>query len=263
MGKRIRTAAKWAFVVLCALGILWFCMPVLHGGFGEGSAFGVGVCGMGIVLAVWAPKWARRGGWRRALCTAWAALYILGLGWAGYLTGLILSFQAAEPPGNLNVVVLGAQVYSAERMGMSLTNRVARARDYLEEYPQTACIVTGGMGGNEPCPESLAAKNALVRGGIAPDRIYMEDKSRNTRQNLEFAMELAKKEGLDTRVVVVSQNFHLYRAVRLARAAGFEAYGLPAETDPIIFPSYYGRELLSLTKWYLEELLQAAGGPSQ
>ena len=255
MGKRVRKLGKWAFAALCVLGILWFCMPILHGGFGEGSVFGVAVCGLGLALVLWAPKWARRGGWRRVLCWVWAALYVLGLGWAGYLTGLIVSYQAAKTPDGLNVVVLGAQVYSAERMGMSLTNRVAKAREYLEANPEARCIVTGGMGGNEPCPESLAAKNALVRGGVDPDRIYMEDKSRNTRQNLTFAMELAQKEGLDTRVAVVSQNFHLYRAVRLARAAGFEAYGLPAETDPIIFPSYYGRELLSLTKWYLEEML--------
>lgn len=41
---------KWlkaAFIILCALGILWFCMPVLHGGFAEGSMFGVAVCGLG------------------------------------------------------------------------------------------------------------------------------------------------------------------------------------------------------------------------
>ena len=52
----------------------------------------------------------------------------------------------------------------------------------------------------------------------------------------------------------------MYRAVRLAQWAGFEAEGLPAWTDPVIFPGYYGRELLSLTKWYVEELLGAVAG---
>ena len=67
-------------------------------------------------------------------------------------------------------------------------------------------------------------------------------------------MELAKREGLDTQVVVVTQNFHLFRAVQLAKAAGFTAYGLPASTDPLLFPQYYGRELASLTKWWVERL---------
>ncbi len=257
MGKKV---CKWGFLGLCGAGILWFCLPILHGGFGEGSVFGIFVCAMGIGLAVLYPRLAGLGGWRRWLARAWAGLYVLGLGWAAYLTVLIVSSQAVPPPEGLNVVVLGAQVYSAERMGMSLRNRVDAAGEYLERNQEVQCIVTGGQGGNEPCPESLTAKNALVRMGIDPERIIMEDKSRNTRQNLEFAMELAQKHGLDTRVVVVSQNFHMYRAVRLARSAGFEAYGLPAETDAIIFPSYYGRELLSLTKWYCEELLGLGNG---
>ena len=142
---------------------------------------------------------------------------------------------------------------------MSLRNRVERAYQYLQDNPESKCIVTGGQGNDEPCPESLTARNALIRMGIEPERIYFEDKSRNTRENLKYAMEEAKDKGLDTEVVVVSQNFHLYRAVRLAESAGFTASGLPAETDPIIYPSYYGRELLSLTKWYIEELILNMG----
>ena len=130
-----------------------------------------------------------------------------------------------------------------------------RAYEYLEENPQSKCIVTGGQGDNEPCAESLTARNALISRGIEPGRIFAEDRSRNTRENLEYAMETARANGLGTEVVVVSQSFHLYRAVRLAQSAGFTASGLAAETDPIIYPSYYGRELLSLTKWYIEELI--------
>lgn len=250
----LKRVSKIGFLALCGLGILWFCLPILHGGFGVGSVFGIGVCAAGIALAVLYPKAAARGGIQRVLARIAVGLYVLGLGWAGYLTVLIISYQAAAVPQGLNVVVLGAQVYSAERMGQSLSGRVDRAAEYLLANPESQCIVTGGQGSNEPCPEALTAKNALIQRGVEPERIYMEDKSRNTRQNLVFAMEIAQEQGLDTRVVVVSQNFHMYRAVRLARSAGFEAYALPAETDFFIFPSYYGRELLSLTKWYLEEL---------
>lgn len=254
----MRKNRKWAkrlFVVLCAVGILWFCMPVLHGGFAEGSVFGVGVCALGMGIAIKYKAMAGRGGWRRALARTAAVLYALGLCWAAYLTVLIVSYQAAPPPPGRNVVVLGAQVYSAERMGMSLKNRVERACEYLRENPDSKCILTGGQGSDEPCAESLTARNAMIRMGVEPERIFFEDKSRNTRENLMYAMETARANGLDTNVVVVSQSFHLYRAVRLAESAGFTAGGLAAETDPVIYPSYYGRELLSLTKWYIEELI--------
>lgn len=251
MGKRV---CKIGFIGLCGLGILWFCLPILHGGFGEGSVFGIAICAAGIALAVLYPKAVGQGGARRVLARTAVGLYLLGLGWTGYLTALIIISQAGAVPQGLNVVVLGAQVYSAERMGKSLSGRVDKAAEYLLENPQVRCIVTGGQGSNEPCPEALTAKNALIRRGVDPERIYMEDKSRNTRQNLAYAMDIARERGLDTKVAVVSQNFHMYRALRLARSAGFEAYALPADTDWIIFPSYYGRELMSLTKWYLEEL---------
>jgi uncharacterized SAM-binding protein YcdF (DUF218 family) len=255
----LKKLAKWTFAGLCAAGALWFCLPALHGGFGEGSVFGVLVCGLGLALALLYPKAAARGGARRVLARVAAGLYGLGLVWALYLTGLIVLYQAAPPPPGRDVVVLGAQVYGPERMGQSLTGRVERAAAYLQENPEARCIVTGGQGGNEPCPEALTARNALVGMGIEPERIFMEDRSRNTRQNLAYAKEIADEQGFGP-VVVVTQGFHMYRAVRLARWAGFEAEGLPAWTDPVIFPGYYGRELLSLTKWYVEELLGAVAG---
>lgn len=246
---------KWIFLALCSAGILWFCLPILHGGFAGGSVFGIFICALGIALALLFPRFYRQGRRRRMLAITALALYCLGLAWAGFLTGLMVSYQAAEPPQGLNVVVLGAQVYSEERMGVSLSGRVDRAFDYLQANPQVKCIVTGGQGGNEPCPEALTERNVLVDWGIDPERIYMEDKSRNTRQNLCFAMEIAQREGLDPEVVVVTQDFHLFRAVMLAKSAGFAAHGLSAPTDPILLPQYYGRELLSLTKWMAEELL--------
>ena len=245
-------ARRGAAVILAGLA-LWFCLPVLHGGFAEGSVFGVAICAMGIGLIWLYPRLAACKGGKRLLARVLAGLYTAGLLWAGYLTALIIMGASAPPPDGLDVIVLGSQVYSAERMGRALTYRVDAAYDYLSRSPGSRCIVTGGQGGDEPCPEALAAKNALVRMGIDEDRVIMEDRSRNTRQNLEYAMRLSKEHGLDTKVAVVSQSFHLYRALRLAESAGYEAYGLAAQTDPIIYPQYFGRELMSLTKWHIEE----------
>ena len=151
-----------------------------------------------------------------------------------------------------NVVVLGAQVYSAERMGVSLAGRVEKAGEYLLSHPQAKVIVTGGQGADEPCPESLTQRNALVAQGVEEDRIFQEDRSHNTRQNLEYAMDIAQEEGLGTEFVVVTQEFHMFRALQLAETAGFTAYSLTAQSDPLLLPEYYGRELLSLTKWMVE-----------
>lgn len=246
---------KWIGKGLCLLGCAWFLLPLLHGGFDLGAVFGLCVCVLGFLILRFYHRLAERGGWRKAVVRLVSVFYCLGLLWAGYLTGLMVSAQYHTPPDGTNVIVLGAQVYSAERMGVTLTNRVNRAHVYLLENPDAKCIVTGGQGGDEPCPEALTEKNALLRLGIGEDRIYMEDRSRNTRQNLKFSREIAGKEGLGTEFALVTQGFHMYRALKLAESAGFTPYSLVADTDPILLPEYYGRELLSLTKWHLERLI--------
>lgn len=120
------------------------------------------------------------------------------------------------------------------------------------KYPETLCIATGGQGGDEPTTEALAEKNSLIDMGIEADRVYLENSSHNTRENFENAMEIAKDEKLGTEFLVVTQEFHMFRALKLAEEAGFEAHSLAVRSDPLLYPGYYGRELLSLTKWHLQ-----------
>ena len=253
--KRVLFVLRMAGCVLCGAGCVFFLLPVFRGGFNLGAGFGMFVCLLGLALLLFFGKISRKGGWKQAVVRLVTAFYCLGLVWAAYLSGLMLSIQANTPPENVPVIVLGAQVYSEEKMGVSLTGRINAAYDYLLDNPQSSCIVTGGQGGDEPCPEALTEKNVLVKMGIDEDRIFLEDRSHNTRENLVFAKEIAEEQGLGEEVAIVTQGFHMYRATQLAKAAGFTPYSLVAETDPLLFPEYYGRELLSLTKWWVERLV--------
>lgn len=253
--KRVLFVLRMAGCVLCGAGCVFFLLPVFRGGFNLGAGFGMFVCLLGLALLLFFGKISRKGGWKQAVVRLVTAFYCLGLVWAAYLSGLMLSVQANTPPENVPVIVLGAQVYSEEKMGVSLTGRINAAYDYLLDNPQSSCIVTGGQGGDEPCPEALTEKNVLVKMGIDEERIFLEDRSHNTRENLVFAKEIAEKQGLGEEVAIVTQGFHMYRATQLAKAAGFTPYSLVAETDPLLFPEYYGRELLSLTKWWVERLV--------
>lgn len=253
--KRVLFVLRMAGCVLCGAGCVFFLLPVFRGGFNLGAGFGMFVCLLGLALLLFFGKISRKGGWKQAVVRLVTAFYCLGLVWAAYLSGLMLSVQANTPPENVPVIVLGAQVYSEEKMGVSLTGRINAAYDYLLDNPQSSCIVTGGQGGDEPCPEALTEKNVLVKMGIDEDRIFLEDRSHNTRENLVFAKEIAEEQGLGEEVAIVTQGFHMYRATQLAKAAGFTPYSLVAETDPLLFPEYYGRELLSLTKWWVERLV--------
>ncbi len=252
---KIKTGINWLGQLLCLAGCVWFLLPFLRGGFRLGAAFGFFVCLLGFLLLHFYRRLAQKGGWQKAAARLAASFFLIGLAWASFLTGKMIFAQYHTAPAGTNVIVLGAQVYSAERMGVTLTNRVESAREYLVENPEVKCIVTGGQGRDEPCPEALAEKNALVRGGIEESRIYLEDRSRNTRQNMKFAKEIADQNGLGTDFIIVTQGFHMYRAMQLAESAGITPYSLAADTDPLLLPEYYGRELLSLTKFFVEQLV--------
>ena len=74
----------------------------------------------------------------------------------------------------------------------------------------------------------------------------MEDRSRSTQENLLFASAIIKKQGLDPHLALVSNEFHLYRSLCIAKKLGFSAYGIPAKTAWWLFPTYFTREILAI-----------------
>jgi len=91
----------------------------------------------------------------------------------------------------------------------------------------------------------------LIARGIDEHRIWKEETSVNTRENLIFSAELMKEKGLNIekiKVAIVSNEFHLYRAKIIAEKEGLNAVGVAAETPGLHRKIlYYFREAFSLT----------------
>ena len=171
------------------------------------------------------------------------------------LLGVVLSGAHDSITGEPKVmVILGCKV---ESWGPSilLQDRLDKALDYLEHHPDLTIVASGGQGPDEHQSEAQCMYDYLTDHGVDGNQILLEDQSHNTRENLQFAQEIAQEQGMGEEIAVVTQGFHMYRATQLAKAAGFTPYSLVAETEPLLFPEYYGRELLSLTKWQVEHLL--------
>ena len=92
---------------------------------------------------------------------------------------------------------------------------------------------------------------ALTQRGIDPARLYKEDASHITRENLDFSRALMEREGLSGPVTVVSNDFHIYRALRMARDQALSAQGLAARSNWYSKPTYILREALALVKYWL------------
>ncbi len=168
------------------------------------------------------------------------------------VVSVIMIRASTEPsPENATVVVLGAGL-RGEQPSRILRARLDKAAEFLNAHPQAACIVSGGQGADEPCTEASVMQKYLVRAGIAPERIYVEDRSTSTFENIQFSKDIIKQNGLPTGIAVVTQEFHQYRAQQFARAAGFTDVGsVTAQTEFVFFGSYWIREFAGICRMWL------------
>ncbi len=133
------------------------------------------------------------------------------------IVSLIYSSYKKEAPKDLDyVIVLGAQV-KPDGPSVVLSYRLQAALDYLQSNPDTKCIVSGAQGSNEPCTEASAMCDWLTSHGIERDRIILEEKAVNTRQNISYSKEFIPE---GSSIGIVTNRFHMYRALFLCRKFG-------------------------------------------
>ena len=176
-----------------------------------------------------------------------AGIIAVGLGIFLLIEGtLIYHANQKADPGMDYIIVLGAQV-KGTRVSNTLKKRLDTAVSYLKENPATVAIVSGGQGVGEDISEAEAMKSYLLQYGIEEKRIIKEEKSTNTNENIRFSKELMRT--ADAPVAIVTNGFHVFRAVGIAKKQGLSsAQGLSAPSDKILFINYYIREVLGVMK---------------
>lgn len=235
---------------LCLLLAAYFLMPL-----------GVGILHIGMLwpaalLALLAsvcffPRWPRAlPRWLRR-----AAAAAIGLGMAAALAILVLMASAAldrpdpaDPPGT--VIVLGCEVRPDGRPSLMLQSRIDAAYACLTAYPDTVCVASGGRDDAEAITEAACIRDTLVAMGIAPERIYLEDRSGSTYENLTFSAAIIADRGLDPHVALATDNFHQYRSQLFARRAGLDPCSIGCPSYWALGPGYWAREILGvLAAW--------------
>ncbi len=235
--------------ILLLLGIVSIVYGLLVFSVGSGTGFFLVWIAIGLMLillffAVKTGRWQQLPGAFRIAFYSLAGLFI-----AGFIIFCILILPHLNDKGEKDldyIIVLGAQVYESGPSAV-LSYRLEAALDYLNENPDTVCIVSGGQGYNEPDTEAAIMKAWLVSRGISADRILEENTSRSTIQNIKNSMELAPLK--DARVGIVTNNFHLNRAVAIARKQGLaNVCGISAKSTNLFLPNNLLREFLGTIK---------------
>ena len=192
----------------------------------------------------------QKGLWMRLPIGLRAGIGVLaGVGIA-CLCGLLIligsTFSAKGEQQLFYIIVLGAQM---KQSGPSvvLEKRLCQAYTYLTENPETLCVLSGGQGSNEPVSEAQGMYEDLVKKGIDPKRLILEDQSTNTVENLRFSRKLIPQEV--QKVGIVTSNFHVYRSLRLAKQQGFlDPVGISADSGVYFLPNNVLRECFGIVK---------------
>ena len=163
------------------------------------------------------------------LVLKWAAVIGYSVACLIFLVCGILMANAAKRADEVDadaLIVLGAALHG-DKVTWVLSNRLDTAADYLETHPDCVAILSGGQGSGEDMPEAVGMKRYLtdVR-HIAAERLYTEERSTSTLENFRFSRELIEETLGSRRIAFVTTDFHVFRAGRVAKAAGLTAPGI-------------------------------------
>jgi uncharacterized SAM-binding protein YcdF (DUF218 family) len=247
--KIVRRAALLILGILSVLGFGWFWGPIHWNVLNIGNIFGITVCVLiffGVLLSGRIRSACERNRAVQIATRVVLVLFCAGFAWTVTLTALMISGASAVPPETATVLVLGSKV-NGNAPSADLRMRINAAGDYLTAHPQAVCVACGGQGPGENCPEAEAICESLVQKGIDASRIYQEDRSTSTRENINNAQKIIKQNGLEQTVAIVTDEYHEYRACSIAREYGITACAVPARTPWYIFSACWARELLALS----------------
>ena len=222
MNKILRYSLAVFFIGLGLYFLLPLVIGVRHiGMFAPAAVFGIFAW---ILLRPQKVK-ALLTGRHRALWRTLLALFAAGLLCVDVILGLMVRQAVNRPESDApcTVLVLGCEIRGL-RPSKMLQARIDSAYAYLTANPRAVCVACGGD----------------------PGRIYLEEESENTRQNIAFAADIIEENGLPTEIAVASDNFHQLRSSIYAKKSGLSAYSLGCRSYWLLGPGYWARETIAV-----------------
>lgn len=145
------------------------------------------------------------------------------------------------------LIVLGCAVHG-DYPSTPLVNRLDAAIEYAEKNKNALIVVSGGKGFQETVTEAAAMEKYLIEKGIDPSRIIKEEAATSTYENMTFSKEIL--DGIfgenSYRVTVLTNDFHVFRAVYNAELTGLETTHAHGKTTWYNTVPCYLREVLAV-----------------
>lgn len=263
------TTIKIVAIIIEAIFLIWFIVPIGFHIFKAGNILGVFLCVTALFRTAFSATYHQlqalmlQNTLTKILWFTVHLLYIAFLIYAVVVSICMFFAMKQKPDQNATAVILGAQVkpWGASRL---LKQRIKAAEDYLNRSADTVAVASGGQGINEPISEAICINQNMIADGIAPDRIYIEDRSVNTEQNLLYSVTVIHEHHLNDSIAIVSDSYHQLRARIIAhkidrRMRVGAVNTVNTKFGYLIYPSFFVREWIAIPV----EIIKKLGRPAK
>lgn len=150
------------------------------------------------------------------------------------------------------IVVLGCQVKDNGEPSAMLSDRLKRGIELYEQHSAPKIVMSGDHG-TKGYDEVNTMKQVAIDSGVPSKDIFMDHAGFSTYESIYRIKEIFEAE----KIVVVTQEYHLYRALYIADRLGVEAYGVNSD-----YRTYWGqsnrevREILARCKDFVKTIFK-------
>jgi len=138
------------------------------------------------------------------------------------------SARNAEPIKSDLILVMGAAQFDG-RPSDILKQRLEQALNAYKLGLAPVIYTVGAGAPGDRTTEAAASRNWLIQNGVAKNKILAVAKGRDTLSSTQSYITEAKKRGYES-VVIVTDPYHCYRAVSMAKDLGFLASCSPVKS---------------------------------
>ncbi len=173
--------------------------------------------------------------------------------WSLFFSILIVSFYYILHPPKTEVdsiIILGCALSGKNLTPILKARTDCALRRYKSQIRQgqkvPLLIPSGGKGPDEAISEASAIQNYLLKNGIPNEHIRIENRSRTTRENMDYSFRIAKQYFPHQRCIFATSNYHLFRSSIWARHSGMSGFGIGAPTKWYYWPNAFMREFIGI-----------------
>lgn len=238
--------------ILFTLMLWWYLLPIAANIINVGNVCGALICLAGMAVTAFYAKFRgllsliNKSTAGALFIRIAAAVTVCAFIYTAAALTMITVYARKTPEKSSTVVLLGCKV-NGTTPSLMLNRRISAAYRYLNEHEDAVCVLSGGQGSNEDISEAQCMYDELLERGIDANRLYLEDKSTSTYENLKFSYDIIKSNKLNKNIAVVTDGFHQLRANMIAKELGINVTGaVSAKTPYYLLATYTTREVIAV-----------------